>query len=152
MSSVIESNHSFVKFIQSKVVKFFLSAGVATLVDVLIYFFIINYIVDHQRVYIYSVSASAHTFTLVISYSCGVIVNFLLNKYAVFSESNVAGRKQFLRFALIAFIGFFANYGLLRLFVEVFDFYPTFSRITSALSLGIASFYIHKLFTFKVDE
>ncbi len=142
----------FYRIINNKVVRFFLSAGVATLVDVLIYFTVINYVLNYQRVYIGTYGASAHNFTLCISYSCGVIVNFLLTKYAVFNESNIAGRKQFRRFALIAFLGFFANYGLLRLFVEVFDFYPTPSRIASALSLGVASYYVHKLFTFKIKE
>ncbi len=148
----IEGNHFLSKTLQSKAVKFLFSAGTATLVDVTLYFLIINYFFNHQRVKIYSFSASAHNFTLVISYSCGVLINFLLTKYAVFSESNLASRKQFFRFSLIAFIGFFANYGLLRLMVEIFDFYPTISRILSALTLGLASFYIHKLFTFKVKE
>lgn len=136
--------------INNKLLRFFLSAGIATLIDVIIYFLIINYIIDHQRVYISEYSASAHTFSLCISYSCGVVVNFILTKYAVFSESEVAGRRQFRRFALIAFLGFFANYGLLRVFVEIFGLYPTISRIISALSLGVASYYIHKLFTFKI--
>ena len=140
------------RIINNKVIRFFLSAGVATLVDVLIYFGVINYILNYQRINIGSYSASAHNFSLCISYSCGVVVNFLLNKYAVFSESNIAGRKQFRRFALIAFLGFFANYALLRLFVEIVGFYPTPSRIASALSLGVASYYVHKLFTFKIKE
>lgn len=135
-----------------RVVKFFLSAGVATLIDVLIYFVVIKYMLHYQRVVIGVYSASAHNFTLCISYSCGVVINFLLTKYAVFSESTVAGSKQFRRFALIAFLGFFANYGLLRLFVEVIGFYPTPSRIASALSLGVASYYVHKLFTFKIKK
>ncbi|MFC5282748.1 GtrA family protein [Pedobacter alpinus] len=148
----IADNNIFHKIFQYKAVRFFLSAGVATLVDVVIYFITINYIFSHQRVKFLNLSASAHTFTLVISYSCGVIINFLLTKYAVFSESNVATKKQFFRFSLIAFLGFFANYGLLRFFVEILELYPTFSRIASALSLGIASYYVHKLFTFKVKE
>lgn len=152
MKIIAQSNQLLAKTFQSKIVKFFLSAGTATLIDVFIYFVTINYVFNHQRIHFYSFSASAHTFTLVISYSFGVVANFLLTKYAVFNQSEVASSKQFFRFSLIAFIGFFANYGLLRFFVEICGFYPTFSRVTSALSLGIASYYIHKLFTFKVKE
>ncbi len=153
MDSEINNGTNYLyRVFSSKVIRFFLSAGIATLVDVLIYFAVINYIFHYQRVKINGYSASAHNFSLCISYSCGVVINFLLNKYAVFSESNIAGRKQFRRFALIAFLGFFANYSLLRLFVEVFGFYPTPSRIASALSLGVASYYVHKLFTFKIKE
>lgn len=140
------------KLINNSVVRFFLSAGVATLVDVVIYFVTINYFITGSRVKIGIYSASDHNFALCISYSCGVVVNFLLTKYAVFSESELGGVKQFRRFALIAFLGFFANYGLLRLFVEVFALYPTPSRIIAALSLGVASYYVHKLFTFKIND
>lgn len=149
ISNPISFKHNF---FQHKVVKFFLSAGIATLVDVFIYFLIFSYILEKKRVDVFNYKASAHEFSLLISYSCGVVVNFLLTKYAVFNESDLASRKQFSRFVLIASIGFFANYCLLRFFVEICGFWPTISRIFSALSLGIASFYIHRLFTFKIKS
>ncbi len=120
------------------------------LVDVTLYFIIINSVLENQPVQVFSYHAGAHEFTFLISYTCGVITNFLLARYAVFSESTVMGRKQFVRFMLIAWIGFFANYSLLRFFVEVRGIDPTLARIGSALSLGVISFYIHKLFTFKI--
>ncbi|HEX7366017.1 MAG TPA: GtrA family protein [Pelobium sp.] len=151
-TSLVKRNTYLTIITGNKVVRFFLSAGIATLFDVLIYYSAINYLFNYQRVRVLSFSASAHNISLCISYSCGVVVNFLLTKYAVFTESNLKGRKQFRRFAMIAFLGFFANYSLLRLFVEFFDFYPTPSRIASALSLGVASYYVHKLFTFKITK
>ncbi len=138
------------RFFQNKVVRFFLSAGVAMLVDVIIYFITFNFIFMDDVVMIFDHPNKAHNVALLISYLCGVIVNFLLNKYAVFADSNLASRKQFLRFSFIAFIGFFANYGLLRMFVEVGNIAPTLARIASALSLGISSYYVHKFFTFKI--
>lgn len=140
------------KFFQNKVVRFFLSAGVGMLVDVMIYFITFTYFVSRSGVKLFNYQTSAHEFSLFISYSFGVSANFLLTKYAVFSESTVASQKQFMRFALIAGIGFFANYTLLRFFVEFFHIIPILSRILSALSLGFSSYYIHKLFTFKVKN
>ena len=140
------------KIAQSKIIRFFFSAGIAFLVDVFIYFITITFIFKNQPVQIFSKQVSAHSFCLFISYSFGVITNFLLTKFAVFSESNLASRKQFFRFVLIAIIGFFANYGLLRFFVEVWDIIPTLARIISALSLGMASYFIHKLFTFRIKN
>jgi len=145
-----KQNNYLHRFANNNVVRFFLSAGVAALVDVIIYFVTINYIFNQGRVQLGNYSASDHNFSLCISYTCGIVVNFLLTKYAVFNNSELTGIKQFRRFALIAFLGFFANYGLLRLFVEVFGIYPTLSRIMAALSLGVASYYIHKMFTFKI--
>ena len=138
------------KIIQNKIFKFFLSAGLGMLVDVTVYSIAFTYLITNKGIKIWNHQTSAHEFSLIISYSCGVVANFSLSKYAVFSESTVASRKQFFRFALIAGIGFFANYTLLRFFVEYCAVVPIFSRILSALCLGFASFYIHKLFTFKV--
>jgi len=152
METVIEEESTSGKFLQNKVLRFFLSAGIATLVDVIIYFITFSYLLDREGVKLFNTRITAHEFSLLISYTCGVTVNFLINKYAVFTESNLKGRKQFFRFALIAGIGFFANYALLRFFVEICSFWPTLSRVFSALSLGVASFYVHRLFTFKIKS
>ena len=138
------------KVLQNKIFKFFLSAGIGLLVDVMVYSITFTYLITNKGVKIWNYQTSAHEFSLFISYSCGVVANFSLSKYAVFAESTVASRKQFFRFAIIAGIGFFANYTLLRFFVEFCDVVPIFARILSALSLGFASYYIHKMFTFKV--
>ncbi len=140
------------RFVNHTVVKFFLSAGVAFLVDVLVYYILVNFVFENEKVYYFGKYHSPNNISLAISYSLGVIVNFFISKYAVFSESKLKGRKQFLRFIGVAALGFLANYALLRFFIEYLDFYPTLSRIASALSLGVASFFVHKFFTFKVKS
>lgn len=150
MQSTSTSVESLInKFLRNKLVRFFLSAGIAAVVDVLTYYIIINYVIKHSAVIINNQSVSAHEFSLFISYTVGVITNFILTKYAVFNDSTLKSRQQFTRFAMVAGIGFFANYGLLRFFVEYCGLWPTLSRISSALSLGFASYFIHKGFTFK---
>lgn len=151
MSSFLVS-YGLSKIQQNKFVKFFLSAGIATLIDVIAYYIIFNFILEAASVNFNGYLLSGHEFTLCISYTFGICSNFLINKYAVFTESNLKSTRQFSRFITIAFIGFFANYGLLRFFVETCGLWPTFSRICAALSLGIASFYIHREFTFKVEQ
>lgn len=150
MHSVSTSVESFLtKFFQNKLVRFFLSAGIAAVVDVLTYYVVINYVINYSVVVINNESISPHEFSLFISYTVGVITNFMVTKYAVFNDSTLKSRQQFTRFAMVAAIGFFANYGLLRFFVEYCDLWPTLSRISAALSLGFASYFIHKSFTFK---
>lgn len=139
-------------FLQNKVVKFFLSAGIAAVADSIAYYIIINFVINHTNVQIGNRLLKAHEFSFIISYSLGVLVNFSLTKFMVFTDSTLKNRQQFSRFVLVACLGFFANYGLLKLFVEVFDFWPTFARVAALLSLGFASYYVHKLFTFKNES
>lgn len=153
MQSFSTSSESLIaRFFQNKLVRFFLSAGIAAVVDVLTYYIVINYILNYSSVEINSKEISAHEFSLFISYTIGVLTNFLITKYAVFNDSTLKSRQQFIRFAFVALIGFFANYGLLRFFVEYCGLWPTLSRISSALSLGFASYFIHKGFTFKTSK
>lgn len=150
MQSLTKSSDSLIlRFFQNKIVRFFLSAGIAAIVDVFTYYVIINFIINHSPVTINNEAISAHEFSLFISYTVGVLANFTITKYAVFNDSTLKSRQQFSRFAMVAVIGFFANYGLLRFFVEYCSLWPTLSRICSALSLGFASYFIHKGFTFK---
>ncbi|OAQ41918.1 hypothetical protein A5893_02020 [Pedobacter psychrophilus] len=151
MCSAIVNTLNQYRFFQNKIVRFFFSAGIAMLVDVAVYFITFNFIFINDVVMIFGHPNKSHNVALLISYSCGVVINFLLTKYAVFSDSNLASRKQFLRFSFIAFLGFFGNYALLRFFVEVCNIAPTLARVASALSLGVSSYYIHKFFTFKID-
>lgn len=140
------------KFLKHKIVKFFMSAGVAALADFLVYTIIINFFISGSTVNVSGRIFKAHEFSLFISYSIGVIINFTLTKFAVFKASTLKNRQQFSRFVLIAFIGFYANYGLLRFFVEQCGLLPTISRIVSALSLAFASYYVHSFFTFRTNK
>lgn len=144
------SNQS--RFLKHKIVKFFMSAGIAALVDFLVYTVIINFFISSSTVHFSGRVFKAHEFALFISYSVGVVVNFTLTKFAVFTASTLKNRQQFSRFVLIAFIGFYANYGLLIFFVEVCGLLPTISRIVSALSLAFASYYVHSFFTFRINR
>ncbi|ADY51497.1 hypothetical protein Pedsa_0925 [Pseudopedobacter saltans DSM 12145] len=138
--------------LQNKVIRFFLSAGVAAVIDSIAYYIIINFVISHSSVHIGDRIIKAHEFSFLISYSLGVLVNFSMTKFIVFTDSTLKNRQQFSRFVLVACLGFFANYGLLKLFVEIFDFWPTFARVSALLCLGVASYYVHRLFTFRNED
>jgi putative flippase GtrA len=80
----------------------------------------------------------------------GVVVNFLITKYFVFSQSKSSSLKQFIRFASVAIIGFFANLAILKLFIQDLNMYPPVARPLAALSLFFASYFIHKAFSFSL--
>ncbi len=140
------------KLYQNKILRYFFSAGVATGLDVMVYAISFNFIFQKKIVYTPLIAISPHVASLMISYSCGLITNFFIARYVVFSESTGKRRYQFSRFFIVGVIGFFANYSVLRLLVEGFAIWPTFARIISALSLGVLSFYLHKIFSFRIKK
>lgn len=140
------------KLLKNEVVRFFLSTGVGFLVDAAVYYLVFYYGFKKQEARIFDFTISKVVIALVISYSCCIVCNFLLTKYFVFAHSSLSSQSQFLRFFAVAFVGFFANLLMLRLFVYVFKIYPPLARIIAALSLGISSYFVHKFFSFNIKR
>ena len=139
------------KILDNKIVRYFFSAGLATVVDVSVYFITFNFILNKQDIPLYPPwKLTAPIASLIISYTCGLMTNFFITKYLVFSESDLRGRHQLMRYLLVALLILILNYGFMKFLIYILEWYPTVSRIFSALSIGILSYIIHKFYSFKV--
>ncbi len=94
----------FLKIYHSKVFRYFIAAGIATVVDIIVYFVMYNYVLQKRLVPAFGFNFTAPTVSLATSYSCGLITNFLITKFFVFHESTMRTRWQFVRFASVAFM------------------------------------------------
>lgn len=139
------------KLVKNQVFRFVFSAGMGFLVDISVfYLFYHNLLVQHTyQVFFFTVRN--FTISLATSFFIGVLVNFLITRYLVFSESKSKPSKQFVRFISVAIIGFFANWAVVKLLVQTFGIYPPMARIMAALSLFFASYFIHKVFSFSLS-
>ena len=135
---------------KNQVARFILSAGMGFLVDISSFYLLFNYLFTQKNYYPFGVRLNNTTVSLAVSFTLGVLVNFLINKYLVFKESETSAAKQFFRFALVATIGFFANLGMIAVFIRYFNMYPPLARPLSALSLFFASYFVHKFFSFSL--
>ena len=137
-------------FLDNKVIRYFFSAGMATGVDVTAYFMCYNYIFLKTDQDIFNlIVLSAPTASLAISYSLGLMTNFLITKYMVFTESDLRGIHQLMRYIIVAILILILNYLLMSFLISGLEWYPTISRIISAVSIGFLSFVIHKLYSFR---
>jgi putative flippase GtrA len=144
----------FVKtLLEIKAVRYLVSAVTATLVDVGMYFIAFNYLFRKIDIPIIgSFVLTAPTSSLMLSYSCGLVTNFLITRHFVFTESDLKAHHQFLRYVMVAFVVLILNYFLMRILIRQFEWYPTLARAFSAVSIGVFSFFTHKAFSFKVSE
>ncbi|MBL0343523.1 MAG: GtrA family protein [Bacteroidetes bacterium] len=141
------------KILDNKIIRYFFSAGTATAVDISVYFVAFNFIYQKQDIHIFKFTVlSAPTASLILSYTCGLITNFLITKYLVFKESDLRGIHQLLRYILVALFILILNYFFMSFLIKTLDWFPTLARIVSALSIGILSFVIHKFYSFKVTN
>lgn len=139
------------KLLNNQVFRFVISAGTGFLVDVsAFYLFYHNLLVRHTY-QIFSLTVRNSTLSLALSFFMGVIVNFLITRYMVFTESKLSAYKQFVRFASVACLGFLANLAIIKILIQDFGIYPPVARIGAALSLFFASFFVHKAFSFSLS-
>lgn len=135
---------------EHKGIRYIISGGTATGVDVVSFFIIFNYILEKENLHFGHVQIGAHIASLCVSFTLGLITNFLITKYFVFNESNIRGREQFLRYMMVAVVTFFGNYFMMKLLVEVFNVWPTMARLIAVGTIAVLSYRLHKVFTFKV--
>lgn len=138
-----------IKLLRSKPFRFLMTAGIATMVDVTVYFIVFNFILQKTNIEFGETIVGAPTISLLCSFNCGLITNFLLTKNFVFNQSDLKSSVQFGRFVLVAIAVFFSNYYLMNFLIKGLGWYPTLSRGFSAITIGVLSFLSHKTFSFK---
>ncbi|WP_295672241.1 GtrA family protein, partial [uncultured Mucilaginibacter sp.] len=139
------------KLLKNQVVRFVFSAGVGFLVDVSAFYLFYHNLLVQKTYHIVYFTVRNYTLSFSISFFLGVLVNFLITRYFVFSESKLPPYKQFFRFVSVAFIGYFANLAVLKLFIQSFQMNPIIARPSAALSLFFLSFFVHKFFSFSLS-
>lgn len=139
------------KLLNNHVIRFVFSAGMGFLVDISAFYLFYHNFLAQKTYNIFSFTVRNSTLSLAISFFMGVLVNFLITKYFVFTQSKTSPYKQFFRFALVASVGFFANLAVLKVFIQDLQMYPPLARPLAALSLFFASYFIHKFFSFSLS-
>jgi putative flippase GtrA len=127
-------------FKSEKIVWFFLTGVLATLTDLgLVYFF-----TSYLGVW-YLASAS-------VSYCCGIIISYWLNKFLTFHDRNRNYIGQFLIFAAISTSCLVLNLGILWLMVEFFSVHYMIAKIFGISSGFLWNYYWQSKITFRNSE
>jgi putative flippase GtrA len=139
--------------LDNKIIRYFFSAGIATAVDVAVYFLAFNFIYEKQDIHLFDfLVLSAPTGSLILSYTCGLLTNFLITKYLVFTESDLRGIHQLARYVMVALLVLLLNYIFMSFLIKVLEWFPTIARVVSAIAIGMLSFVIHKFYSFRVTN
>ncbi|MFM9008113.1 MAG: GtrA family protein, partial [Bacteroidota bacterium] len=117
------------------------------------YFLVYNYLYEKTDIVITDgLVVASTTASLLMSYTAGLLTNFTLTKWLVFKESELETHKQLFRYVLVALLILALNLLLMRVLIRDLEWYPTLSRAASALSIGFLSFFIHRVFSFRVKS
>lgn len=139
------------KLLDNQVVRFILSAGTGFLVDIGMFSLLYHNWLTQKTYNIFTFPVRNYYVSFSISFFLGVLTNFTITRYFVFSESKLPPYKQFFRFTSVATLGYFANLALLTFFIQTLHMDPLVARPSSALTLFFLSYFVHKFFSFSLS-
>ena len=124
--------------------------GTNTLLGLTVYFIAFHYLFSKENADFGLIVLKPHNAALFFAGICTFITGFLLNKFVVFTSSNLRGHIQLFRYFLSFFINLIINYFLLKLFVEILHLEPFLSQVITTAIIITISFFTQKHFTFKI--
>jgi putative flippase GtrA len=139
----------FSRWLSAHTFRYIASGGTTLAVGVVVYYIAYNFILKQEDVRIASLLVTAPIAALIIESIITFIIGFILNKYLVFTKSNLKGRIQLFRYGSVVVTNILLNYAFIKVLVEAFGFYPTISKIVTSMILAVFSYFSQKHFSFK---
>ena len=132
--------------------RYMASGGITAASGIVAYFVIYNYILHQEDVHINGYLVTAPIAALALESVFTFLVGFTLNKYLVFTQSNLKGRIQLFRYGTVVCTNILLNYALMKILVEGFQFYPSISKALITAVLAVFSYFSQKYFSFRVKK
>ena len=139
----------FRRYIPLETFRYAATGGFNTLLDIFLYFICYNFILDKKIIDLQIVSISPYMAAFLIVFPITFFTGFLLAKYITFTNSDIRGRIQLIRYVLSVSGSIFLNYFFLKILVEFGGLWPTLAKIITTGIVVIYSYFVQKFYTFK---
>jgi putative flippase GtrA len=139
----------FKKLMPLQTFRYAACGGSNTVLGLLLYFLFFNFVFKAQNVSLAIVVLKAHNAALFIAGCVTFCVGFLLNKFIVFTSSNLRGKIQLFRYFISFASNIVINYFLLRLFIEHLKLDEFIAQVMSTIIIVAISYLTQKYFSFK---
>jgi putative flippase GtrA len=131
----------FRKFMPLQTFRYAACGGFNTVLDISLFFISYNFILEKKAVHFSFLTVGPHI--------AAFLIGFCLSRYVVFQETSVAKSEQLRKYFMVVLGCLFLNYGFLKLFVDVFGWYPTLSKLATTVFVIGFSYLTQKNYTFK---
>lgn len=142
----------FRRFMPLQTFRYAACGGFNTILDITLFFISYNFILKKLPIHVGFLTIGPHIAAFLISFCITFPIGFYLSRYVVFQETSVAKREQLGKYFMVVLGCLFLNYGFLKLFVDVFKWYPTPSKLATTVFVVAFSYVSQKNFTFKAAE
>lgn len=139
----------FQKLVPIETFRYAATGGFNTILDISLYFIFYNFILDKQVIDLQIVSISPHIAAFLIVFPITFFTGFLFARYITFTNSEIRGRIQLIRYMISVSGSIFLNYFFIKLLVEFGGLWPTLAKIITTVIVVIYSYFVQKFYTFK---
>ncbi|HRP88451.1 MAG TPA: GtrA family protein [Edaphocola sp.] len=140
------------KWIPLKTFRYAACGGGNALFNLVVYALSYNFIFLNEVIHIGSFAMTRYIAAFVFALCFSFPLGFLLNKYVVFSASNMKGRIQLFRYGMVTGLSILGNYLLLHFFAGYCGFWATPSQALTTTILSITSYFAQTYFSFKTEK
>jgi len=141
---------AFQNLMDKQTFRYAASGGGNTALDISLYFITYNYILNKKFVPVGSFIISPHIAAFLLTFPITFITGFFLARYVVFPEAATTRKRiQLTKYLSVVFVCILLNYGFLKLFVEVFGWWPLPAKLATTVFVVAFSYFSQKKFAFR---
>ena len=126
--------------------------GLNLCIDLSIRFIVFHFILHNQNFVTSFYTFSPEIASFLVAFCFSFPSGFLLSKYVVWTESNLRGRKQLIRYIIVVMLCVIVNISCIKLFSQVLKFYYMPSSILAAVFVILTSYILQRFFSFKTKN
>jgi len=141
----------FNRFITKKTYYYAACGGSNLALSWILFFVLYQFVFQKEHFYFEQINYTISAYTLT-SFCCSVIsfiIGFLLMRYVVFTESELKGGVQLIRYALSGVLAATLNWIILKLLIEGIDIYPSIANVLSSCVVVVFSYLMQRRFSFR---
>ncbi len=139
----------FKKIVGQQTFRYAVCGGSNAALNLLIFSLNYNLIFTSTVIYPFGIAITRYIASYLVALSITFPIGFLLNKYVVFQQSNLQGKVQLMRYAVLTVTNIVLDYSLLHLFIGYFGFWATGSQAIIIVILSLISYLFQTYYSFK---
>lgn len=140
----------FRKILPNQTFRYAVCGGSNMALNILLFSSFLHFVYEKQLVYLpFHFVLTPYTASFISAFFITFPIGFYLSLFVVFPGSHLRRRIQFLRYFMIVLCNILLNYSLLKLFIEVFHWYPTPAYILDTIIVVTFTYFSQRYFSFR---
>src|SRR3954453_15308143 len=142
----------FRKFMPLQTFRYAACGGANTILDILLLSIFENRFKKYGVMHFGNFAISPYIAAMIAAFCITFPIGFYYSRYLVFSESDLRGRVQLIRYFSMVLACIALNYMFLKFFIEQLHIHPIVSKIITTAFVVTFSYLSQKHFTFQIKK